>query len=150
MAGKILPYIIVGYVQVTIVLVAALVLFDVPMLGSYFDLSVGLAIFIAANLSVGFTISTVARNQLQAMQMTIFFFLPSILLSGFMFPFRGMPIWAQWVGEVLPNTHFMRIVRGIMLKGSGLVELFGDVWPLLAFMMAAIAIALMRYRRTLD
>jgi ABC-2 type transport system permease protein len=150
MAGKILPYIIMGYVQVTVVLLAALVLFKVPMLGSYLDLSVALAIFIAANLSVGFTISTIAQNQLQAMQMTFFFFLPSILLSGFMFPFRGMPTWAQWIGEVLPNTHFMRIVRGIMLKGSGLVELFGDVWPLLAFMLAAITIALLRYRRTLD
>ncbi|MEQ1755665.1 MAG: ABC transporter permease [Micropepsaceae bacterium] len=150
MAGKILPYIIVGYIQVTVVLIAALVLFKVPMLGSYLDLSVALAIFIAANLSVGFTISTVAQNQLQAMQMTFFFFLPSILLSGFMFPFRGMPEWAQWIGQVLPNTHFMRIVRGIMLKGSGLVDLFGDVWPLLAFMLGAITIALMRYRRTLD
>jgi ABC-2 type transport system permease protein len=150
MAGKILPYIVVGYIQVTVVLVAARVLFNVPMLGSYFDLSVGLAIFIAANLSVGFTISTVAQNQLQAMQMTFFFFLPSILLSGFMFPFRGMPIWAQWIGEILPNTHFMRIVRGVMLKGSGLPDLLNDLWPLLAFMLAAIAVALLRYRRTLD
>ena len=107
-------------------------------------------IFIAANLSVGFTISTVAQNQLQAMQMTFFFFLPSILLSGFMFPFRGMPIWAQWIGEILPNTHFMRIVRGVMLKGSGLPDLLNDLWPLLAFMLAAIAVALLRYRRTLD
>ena len=150
MAGKILPYIVVGYIQVTVVLIAARVLFNVPMLGSYFDLSIGLAIFIAANLSVGFTISTVAQNQLQAMQMTFFFFLPSILLSGFMFPFRGMPIWAQWIGEILPNTHFMRIVRGVMLKGSGLSDLLNDLWPLLAFMLAAIVVALLRYRRTLD
>ena len=150
MAGKIAPYIVVGYLQVTVVLIASRVLFDVPMLGSYFDLSVGLAVFIAANLSVGFTISTVAANQLQAMQMTFFFFLPSIMLSGFMFPFRGMPEWAQWLGEILPNTHFMRIVRGVMLKGSGLPDLFNDLWPLLAFMLAAMAIALLRYRRTLD
>lgn len=150
LAGKILPYIVVGYLQVTIVLIAALLLFDVPMLGSYLDLSIGLAIFIAANLSVGFTISTVAQNQLQAMQMTFFFFLPSILLSGFMFPFRGMPDWAQWIGEILPNTHFMRIVRGIMLKGSSLGDLVHDVWPLVAFMAGAIVIALLRYRRTLD
>ena len=150
LAGKILPYIVVGYLQVTIVLVAARLLFEVPMLGSYFDLSIGLAVFIAANLSVGFTISTVAQNQLQAMQMTFFFFLPSILLSGFMFPFRGMPEWAQWIGEILPNTHFMRIVRGIMLKGSGLPDLVHDLWPLLAFLLAAITIALLRYRRTLD
>jgi len=150
MAGKILPYIFVGYIQVTVVIVAALLLFGVPMLGSYFDLSVALAAFIAANLAVGFTISTVASNQLQAMQMTFFFFLPSILLSGFMFPFRGMPDWAQWIGEVLPNTHFMRIVRGVMLKGNTLPQMFDDLWPLLAFMLAMMAIALMRYRRTLD
>jgi len=150
MVGKIAPYIVMGYVQVTVVIVAALLLFGVPMLGSFFDLSVALAIFIAANLSVGFTISTIAQNQLQAMQMTFFFFLPSILLSGFMFPFRGMPAWAQVIGEVLPNTHFMRIVRGIMLKGSGLADLFGDIWPLLVFMAAVMALALVRYRRTLD
>jgi ABC-2 type transport system permease protein len=150
MIGKITPYIIMGYVQVTVVIVAALALFGVPMLGSWFDLSIALAIFIAANLSIGFTISTVAQNQLQAMQMTFFFFLPSILLSGFMFPFRGMPIWAQAIGEVLPNTHFMRIVRGIMLKGSTLPELMGDIWPLLAFMVVVMGIALLRYRRTLD
>jgi ABC-2 type transport system permease protein len=150
MAGKILPYIVVGYIQVVVVILAALILFGVPMLGSYFDLSIALALFIAANLSVGFTISTVAANQLQAMQMTFFFFLPSILLSGFMFPFRGMPEWAQWIGEVLPNTHFMRIVRGVMLKGNGLLEMVNDLWPLAAFMLAAMAVALLRYRRTLD
>ena len=150
MAGKILPYIVVGYIQVTVVLVAAQLLFGVPMFGSYFDLSIALAAFIAANLAVGFTISTVAANQLQAMQMTFFFFLPSILLSGFMFPFRGMPEWAQWIGEILPNTHFMRIVRGIMLKGTGLGDLVNDLWPLAAFLLVAMAIALLRYRRTLD
>ena len=150
MAGKILPYIFMGYIQVTVVLVAARVLFGVPMLGSYVDLSIALALFIAANLSIGFTISTVAANQLQAMQMTFFFFLPSILLSGFMFPFRGMPEWAQWVGSVLPNTHFMRIVRGVMLKGSHLGDMMADIWPLIAFMLVAMAIALLRYRRTLD
>ena len=150
MIGKITPYIVMGYIQVTIVLIAALLLFGVPMLGSWFDLSVALAIFIAANLSIGFTISTVAQNQLQAMQMTFFFFLPSILLSGFMFPFRGMPEWAQVIGEALPNTHFMRIVRGIMLKGAGLGDLFGDIWPLILFMVVVMGIALLRYRRTLD
>ncbi|MEQ1865418.1 MAG: ABC transporter permease [Micropepsaceae bacterium] len=150
MAGKILPYIFVGYIQVTVVLLAALFLFGVPMLGSFFDLSVALALFIAANLAIGFTISTVAANQLQAMQMTFFFFLPSILLSGFMFPFRGMPDWAQWIGEVLPNTHFMRIVRGIMLKGNHLGDMVNDLWPLLAFLLAAMGLALLRYRRTLD
>src|SRR5262245_23732179 len=150
MAGKILPYIIVGYIQVTVVLVAALLLFGVPMQGSFVDLSIALAAFIAANLAVGFTISTIAANQLQAMQMTFFFFLPSILLSGFMFPFRGMPEWAQWIGEILPNTHFMRIVRGVMLKGNSLPEMYNDLWPLIAFMLGAMTIALLRYRRTLD
>ena len=150
MIGKITPYVVMGYIQVSVVMVAALALFGVPMLGSYFDLSVALAIFIAANLSIGFTISTIAQNQLQAMQMTFFFFLPSILLSGFMFPFRGMPVWAQVLGEVLPNTHFMRIVRGIMLKGSGLGDLAGDIWPLLLVMFAVMTLALVRYRRTLD
>ena len=150
MAGKILPYIFVGYIQVTVVLLAALFLFGVPMLGSYLDLSIALALFIAANLAIGFTISTVAANQLQAMQMTFFFFLPSILLSGFMFPFRGMPDWAQWIGEILPNTHFMRIVRGVMLKGNHLGDMVNDLWPLLAFLLAAMGLALLRYRRTLD
>jgi ABC-2 type transport system permease protein len=150
MAGKILPYIFMGYIQVTVVLIAARLLFGVPMLGSYFDLSVALALFIAANLAIGFTISTVATNQLQAMQMTFFFFLPSILLSGFMFPFRGMPEWAQWIGSVLPNTHFMRIVRGVMLKGSHLHDMLDDIWPLIAFMLFAMAVAMLRYRRTLD
>ncbi len=150
MAGKILPYIFMGYIQVLVVLIAARLLFGVPMLGSYFELSIALALFIAANLSIGFTISTIAANQLQAMQMTFFFFLPSILLSGFMFPFRGMPDWAQWIGSILPNTHFMRIVRGVMLKGSHLSDMFADIWPLGAFMLAAMTLALMRYRRTLD
>jgi len=150
MIGKISPYIVMGYVQVIVVIVAALLMFGIPMLGSYIDLSVALAIFIAANLSIGFTISTIAQNQLQAMQMTFFFFLPSILLSGFMFPFRGMPVWAQLIGEALPNTHFMRIVRGIMLKGASLADLVGDIWPLVLFMLVVMAVALMRYRRTLD
>ncbi len=150
MIGKILPNILVGYIQASVIFIAARLLFGVPMLGSYLDLSVVIAAFIAANLAIGFTISTVAANQLQAMQMTVFFFLPSILLSGFMFPFRGMPEWAQWIGSILPNTHFMRIVRGVMLKGSGLGEMLSDLWPLLAFMIGAMAIALLRYRRTLD
>ncbi|MFO1287752.1 MAG: ABC transporter permease [Rubrivivax sp.] len=104
----------------------------------------------AANLAVGFTFSTLAKNQLQAMQMTFFFFLPSILLSGFMFPFRGMPQWAQWIGEVLPLTHFLRIVRGIMLKGNGIAQTLLELWPMLAFLALAGAVALKRYRQTLD
>jgi ABC-2 type transport system permease protein len=150
MAGKILPYIVVGYVQVTIILIAAKLLFGVPIVGSLALLSLALIVFIAANLSVGFTFSTLARNQLQAMQMAFFFFLPSILLSGFMFPFRGMPEWAQWIGEVLPLTHFLRILRGILLKGSGAAEIAPNLWPIALFLFVMAGIALKRYRETLD
>jgi ABC-2 type transport system permease protein len=150
MLGKIIPYILVGYVQVAVILLAARYLFGVPMVGSLALLSLVLVVFIAANLSVGFTFSTLATNQLQAMQMAFFFFLPSILLSGFMFPYRGMPEWAQALGEVLPLTHFLRIVRGILLKGNDAPTVWPELWPLLAFMTAAMAIALARYRRTLD
>jgi ABC-2 type transport system permease protein len=150
MAGKIVPYIIVGYIQVIIILIASKLLFGVPMVGSLLLLSVALIIFIAANLAVGFTFSTLAKNQLQAMQMAFFFFLPSILLSGFMFPFRGMPEWAQWLGKVLPLTHFLRILRGILLKGNGFAEILPNLWPIGAFLLATGAIALMRYRETLD
>jgi ABC-2 type transport system permease protein len=150
MTGKIVPYIIVGYIQVAIILAAAKLLFGVPMVGSLFLLSVALVVFIAANLAVGFTFSTLARNQLQAMQMAFFFFLPSILLSGFMFPFRGMPEWAQWLGEILPLTHFLRILRGILLKGSEVSEILPNLWPIGAFLLAAGTLALARYRETLD
>jgi len=122
----------------------------VPVVGSLALLSAVMVLFIAANLAVGFTFSTIARNQLQALQMSFFFFLPSILLSGFMFPFRGMPGWAQALGEVLPLTHFLRIVRGILLKGSGPAEIAGEVVPLLLFLLAATVVALKRYRQTLD
>jgi ABC-2 type transport system permease protein len=150
MVGKILPYIAVGYVQVTIILAAAKLLFQVPMVGSLLLLTVALILFIAANLAVGFTFSTLARNQLQAMQMAFFFFLPSILLSGFMFPFRGMPEWAQWIGEVLPLTHFLRILRGILLKGSGPADIAPNVWPIALFLLVVAIVALTRYRETLD
>lgn len=150
MTGKIVPYIIVGYLQVIIILIASKLLFGVPMVGSLLLLSVALIVFIAANLAVGFTFSTLARNQLQAMQMAFFFFLPSILLSGFMFPFRGMPEWAQWIGKVLPLTHFLRILRGILLKGNQVVEILPNLWPIGAFLLAAGAVALLRYRETLD
>lgn len=150
MTGKIVPYIIVGYIQVAIILAAAKLLFGVPMVGSLALLSVALVVFIAANLAVGFTFSTLARNQLQAMQMAFFFFLPSILLSGFMFPFRGMPEWAQWLGEILPLTHFLRILRGILLKGNEVSEILPNLWPIAAFLLAAGTLALARYRETLD
>jgi ABC-2 type transport system permease protein len=150
MAGKIVPYILIGYVQVLVILAAAKLLFQVPMVGSLALLSAILVLFIAANLAVGFTFSTLARNQMQAMQMTFFFFLPSMLLSGFMFPFRGMPGWAQAIGEILPLTHFLRIVRGILLKGNHWDAIALEVAALAAFLLAAAAIALARYRETLD
>jgi ABC-2 type transport system permease protein len=150
MAGKIVPYVIVGYVQVTLILATAKFLFQVPMVGSMIVLSGALVVFIAANLAVGFTFSTLARNQLQAMQMTFFFFLPSILLSGFMFPFAGMPQWAQYVGSVFPLTHFLRVVRGVLLKGNGLAEVLPHVWPIALFLLVAAGVALLRYRETLD
>jgi ABC-2 type transport system permease protein len=150
MTGKIVPYIIVGYIQVTIILAAAKLLFAVPMVGSLALLSVALIVFIAANLAVGFTFSTLAKNQLQAMQMAFFFFLPSILLSGFMFPFRGMPQWAQWLGEILPLTHFLRILRGVLLKGNEAAEILPNLWPIAAFLLVSGAVALACYRETLD
>ncbi|MEI8030605.1 MAG: ABC transporter permease [Comamonadaceae bacterium] len=150
MVGKILPYVVIGYIQLGVIMVAAFLLFQVPMVGSFTLLMAMIGVFIVANLAVGFTFSTVARNQLQAMQMTFFFFLPSMLLSGFMFPFRAMPVWAQWIGEVLPLTHFLRIVRGILLKGNTATQLLPELWPMLVFLFVAGVIALKRYRQTLD
>ena len=150
MLGKIIPYVIVGYVQVVVILTAAKFLFAVPMVGSVLLLSTVLILFIATNLAIGFTFSTLAKSQMQAMQMTMFFFLPSMLLSGFMFPFRGMPHWAQALGEAFPLTHFLRIVRGIMLKGSGAAEIVPEVWPLAVILLVVSVAALKRYQRTLD
>jgi ABC-2 type transport system permease protein len=150
MMGKILPYVLLGYIQTALILAAARWLFEVPMFGSLTLLSAVLLLFVAANLAVGFTFSTLARNQLQAVQMAVFFFLPSILLSGFMFPFRGMPQWAQWIGEVLPLTHFLRIVRGILLKGNDFADIRMDVGAIALFFLGATIIALNRYRQTLD
>jgi ABC-2 type transport system permease protein len=148
--GKIVPYIGVGYVQVTLILTAAKFLFDVPMVGSVPLLLVMVLLFIVANLAVGVTFSTIAKNQLQAMQMAFFFFLPSLLLSGYMFPFRGMPGWAQDIGECLPLTHFLRVVRGILLKGNGITEIAPDLWPIALFLVIMLAIGVKRYRQTLD
>jgi ABC-2 type transport system permease protein len=150
MTGKIVPYILIGLIQVSLILIAALLLFEVPMQGGFALLYLVVSIFIAANLALGITFSSLARNQLQAMQMTFFFFLPSILLSGFMFPFRGMPEWAQWLGSALPLTHFLVLVRGIMLKGNGLADLWPQIWPIVLFMLVVIAIGLRFYKRTLD
>ena len=150
MAGKILPYVGIGYLQVLIVYAAARALFHVPMAGSAALLAAMVGLFIVATLAVGFTFSTIARSQMQSMQMTMFYFLPNILLSGFMFPFRGMPRWAQWLGEVLPLTHFLRIVRGILLKGNGWSALWPEALAIAAFTLVVGAVALLRYRQTID
>ncbi len=150
MIGKIAPNVLIGAIQSAVILAAAHYIFQVPMLGSLGLLSIAVVIFIIANLAVGYTFSTVAQNQLQAMQMTMFFLLPNILLSGFAFPFMGMPTWAQAIGTVLPATHFLRIVRGILLKANGFAEIWPDLWPLLLFTAVVGAVALLRFRRTLD
>ena len=150
MIGKILPYIALGSVQVVVILVAARLLFDVTIAGSVFLLGLGTALFITVKLAIGFTISTLTQNQLQAMQGSTFVLLPSILLSGFMFPFRGMPVWAQWLGETLPATHFMRMVRGLMLKGASFAEVSGDFIAMLAILLIVSAVAIGRYKVTLD
>ena len=148
--GKILPYILVGYVQVGLILIAAWIVFGVPMHGSLPLLAVLTLVFIGANLSVGVTISTIVKNQLQAVQLSFFFFLPSLMLSGFMFPFRGMPQWAQAIGAVFPLTHFLRLVRGILLKGNGIEASLHHTWPILIFWVVVVSIGLKRFRQTLD
>jgi ABC-2 type transport system permease protein len=150
MLGKIVPYIIVGFVQAALIIGLGLGLFGVPLLGSLVLLALLSTLFITANLSIGYTFSTIAQNQLQAMQMALMFFLPNILLSGFMFPFAGMPQWAQWIGECLPLTHYLRIVRGIMLKGAELSDLHFDTLALAGLTLIAMTIAITRFRRTLD
>ncbi|AVP87646.1 ABC transporter, M_7a subfamily [Candidatus Phycorickettsia trachydisci] len=150
MAGKIAPYIIIGYIQFTIILLAAYFVFKVPILGSLFLLVLGLFMFIVCNLALGFTLSTAAQNQMQAMQSSTFLLLPSILLSGFMFPFRGMPEWAQMIGSCLPATYLIRIVRGVMLKGGTLSEIWHHMWPLCIFMVVITIIAMKVYKTNLD
>jgi ABC-2 type transport system permease protein len=150
MIGKLSPYVVVGLIQTVVILVLARVLFSVPMAGGWDALALGVVLFILGSLSLGFLISTVARNQLQAVQMSFFYILPSILLSGFMFPFRGMPAWAQALGSVIPVTHFLRVVRGSLLKGLGLVDLWTSLAALAVFVVAIAAAAMSRYRRTLD
>lgn len=150
MLGKIVPYILIGYVQIFLILAASKLLFKVPILGNPGILLIVSGLFIAANLSVGVTFSTIAKNQLQAVQLSIFFFLPSLLLSGFMFPFRGMPQWAQFIGHVLPLTHYLKIVRGIFLKGNGVIEIWPEVWPIAVFMLVVLTVGVKRYSQTLD
>lgn len=148
--GKATPFIVVGYLQVLVILIIAILFFKVPMVGSLFLLLSMVFPFVLANLSVGITISTIAKTQLEASQTSILFFLPSMLLSGFAFPFKGMPEWAQFIGNLLPLTHFINIVRGIMLKGIGFAEAWVDLWPLMIFMLVMLTLALKRYRSTLD
>ena len=150
MVGKLAPYVIVGLVQTSIILILAKLLFAVPMQGGWLALAVGVFLFIVGSLALGFLISTLARTQLQAMQMSFFYMLPSILLSGFMFPFRGMPAWAQAIGQVIPVTHFLRVVRGALLKGQGVADLWPELTALCIFVLTVTALAMARYRRTLD
>ena len=150
MLGKIIPYVMVGFIQAAMIIGIGVLLFGVPILGNLFTLAGLSTLFIATNLSIGYTFSTIAQNQLQAMQMSIMFFLPNILLSGFMFPFAGMPVWAQWVGEALPLTHFLRVVRSVMLKGSSITDLHYDAAAMFVLMLVAMTIAVTRFRRTLD
>jgi len=150
MLGKITPYVVIGFLQAAMIVVAAVVLFDVPIIGNPLLLACLTTLFIATNLSVGYTFSTLAQNQLQAVQMAMMYFLPNMLLSGFLFPFAGMPLWAQWVGEFLPLTHYLRIVRAIMLKGATLADLHYDTLALAGLMLVAMLIAVTRFRRTLD
>jgi ABC-2 type transport system permease protein len=150
MAGKIAPYVIIGTMQVLVVLVAAKVLFGVPFVGSPLVFGVAVVIFLTVNLAIGFTFSTIARNQLQAVQMSFFFLMPAILLSGFAFPFRGMPGWAQVIGEAMPATHFIRIIRGVMLKGATFAQLANEITVLVFMLVVVVALAISRYRVTLD
>jgi ABC-2 type transport system permease protein len=150
MFGKIIPYVLVGFIQASLIISIGVLLFGVPVLGSMLLLALLTTLFITTNLSIGYTFSTIVQNQLQAMQLSMMFFLPSILLSGFMFPFAGMPVWAQYIGEGLPLTHYVRIVRAIMLKGATLQHLQYDTIALFALMLLAMTIAVTRFRRTLD
>ena len=150
MTGKIIPYIAIGLIQASIILLAARFIFNVPFVGSVTALYGASLLFIACNLTVGITLSSLAQNQLQAMQLTFFYILPNMLLSGFMFPFRGMPDWAQAIGSILPLTHYNRLVRGILLKGNDWPDLWPSMWPLVLFALVVMGIAVKFYRRTLD
>jgi ABC-2 type transport system permease protein len=150
MIAKIVPYVVIGYIQVVLILVAATIFFALPIRGSVPLLLGALGLFIASNLALGVTFSTVAANQMQAVQLAQFILLPSFMLSGFMFPFRGMPGWAQALGEVFPTTHAMRIVRGMLLKGAGFVEIAPDLWPMALFTGVVIVFGTLVYRETLD
>jgi ABC-2 type transport system permease protein len=150
MLAKIVPYVFIGYIQVFLILIASALFFQLPLRGSLLTLLVALGLFIGGNLALGITFSTVSSNQMQAIQFAQFTLMPSFMLSGFMFPFRGMPLWAQWVGELLPTTHAMRIVRGVLLKGNGAPDILPELWPIALFMLAVVAVAVWSYRETLE
>jgi ABC-2 type transport system permease protein len=150
MLAKIVPYVVIGYIQVVLILIASALFFHLPLRGSLVTLLMALGLFIAGNLALGITFSTVSANQMQAIQFAQFMLLPSFMLSGFMFPFRGMPLWAQWIGEVFPTTHAMRIVRGVLIKGNGTPDILPELWPIAVFMVAVVAIAVWCYRETLE
>jgi ABC-2 type transport system permease protein len=150
MIAKIVPYIGIGYLQVVLIMAISVIVFGLPIRGSIPLLMLALGLFIASNLALGFTFSTIATTQMQAMQLVQFTFLPSILLSGFMFPFAGMPVWAQWIGEIFPTTHALRIVRGVLLKGNGPAEILPELWPIAAFALVIAVVAVWLYRETLD
>jgi ABC-2 type transport system permease protein len=150
MIAKMVPYVFIGYIQVALILIASATFFQLPLRGSLTTLLLALGFFIACNLALGITFSTVSANQMQAIQMAQFTLLPSFMLSGFMFPFRGMPAWAQWVGEIFPTTHAMRIVRGILIKGNSPPDVLPELWPIAVFMVAVVAVAVWSYRETLE
>jgi ABC-2 type transport system permease protein len=150
MLAKIVPYILIGYSQVVLILIISTFVFELPVRGSIVLLMLALGLFIASNLALGLTFSTIATNQMQAQQLAQFTLLPSILLSGFFYPFHGMPVWAQWIGELLPMTHAVRLVRGVLLKGNGALEIWPQLWPIALFTLVVIALAIWFYRETLD
>ena len=150
MISKMVPYVFIGYVQVLLILVFSVLFFQLPVRGSVPLLLRALGVFMSSNLALGIAFSTVATNQLQATQFAQLVIMPSIMLSGFLFPFLGMPVWAQWIGELLPTTHAVRIVRGLLLKGTGLSETLPELWPMVIFTLGAVAIAVWSYRETLD
>jgi ABC-2 type transport system permease protein len=150
MVAKIVPYIAIGYIQVILIMAISVAVFQLPIRGSIALLLLALGLFIASNLALGFSFSTLATSQMQALQLAQFTLLPSILLSGFMFPFRGMPVWAQWIGEIFPATHALRIIRGVLLKGNGAAEIIPELWPIALFTLVVAAVAIWFYRETLD
>jgi ABC-2 type transport system permease protein len=150
MLAKVVPYIVIGYVQVAIIMTIAVVVFGLPVRGSVLLVALALGLFITSNLLLGVTISTIARNQMQAIQMAMFVLMPSFILSGFLFPFKGMPVWAQWIGQIFPVTHALRVMRSVLLKGDGFVAIWPQLWPIILFIVVIGVVAVKAYRETLD